>query len=188
MEIIREDIADFPPADRERIEVVPFEGLLIHFAREVGASLIIRGLRAVSDFEYEIQMANMNARMEPDIETIFLMASDRHQFIASSLVKDIARLGGDTSQFVSKRVFQAPKGEVRQRLTRGPTLPPEIALTVGLAHLIRAPRGVSACGATPERARSSAVEHLTFNQRVVGSYPTGLTTGIEKERHGSCRR
>ena len=64
------------------------------------------GLRAVSDFEYEIQMANMNARMEPNVETIFLMASDRHQFIASSLVKDIARLGGDTSQFVSKKVYE----------------------------------------------------------------------------------
>lgn len=111
MEIIREDISDFPPVDRERIKVVPFEGLLIHFTRQVGASLIIRGLRAVSDFEYEIQMANMNARMDPDIETIFLMASDRHQFIASSLVKDIARLGGDTSQFVSKRVFQRLKAK-----------------------------------------------------------------------------
>ena len=109
MEIIREDIADFPPADRDRIVVVPFEGLLIHFVLAVQASVIIRGLRAVSDFEYEIQMANMNARMEPNIETIFLMASDRHQFIASSLVKDIARLGGDTSQFVSKRVFQRLK-------------------------------------------------------------------------------
>jgi len=109
MEIIREDIADFPKADQDRIKVVPFEGLLIHFAREVGAALIIRGLRAVSDFEYEIQMANMNARMEPNVETIFLMASDRHQFIASSLVKDIARLGGDTSQFVSKKVFERLK-------------------------------------------------------------------------------
>lgn len=106
IDIIKGDIEDFPQADRDRIEVVPFEGLLIHFAREVEASVIIRGLRAVSDFEYEIQMANMNARMEPEIETIFLMASDRHQFIASSLVKDIARLGGDTSQFVSKRVFE----------------------------------------------------------------------------------
>ena len=109
IEIIKDDISDFPQADRERIEVVPFEGLLIHFARKVQASVIIRGLRAVSDFEYEIQMANMNARMEPAIETIFLMASDRHQFIASSLVKDIARLGGDTSQFVSKRVFERLK-------------------------------------------------------------------------------
>ena len=109
MEIIKDDIADFAEADRARIEVVPFDGLLIHFAREVNASLIIRGLRAVSDFEYEIQMANMNARMEPNVETIFLMASDRHQFIASSLVKDIARLGGDTSQFVSKKVFERLK-------------------------------------------------------------------------------
>ncbi len=106
IDIIREDIEDFPKADIERITVVPFEGLLIHFAREMKASVIIRGLRAVSDFEYEIQMANMNARMEPSVETIFLMASDRHQFIASSLVKDIARLGGDTSQFVSKKVFE----------------------------------------------------------------------------------
>jgi len=111
IDIIKEDIAEFSQADRDRIKIVPFDGLLIHFVREVGASVIIRGLRAVSDFEYEIQMANMNARMEPDIETIFLMASDRHQFISSSLVKDIARLGGDTSQFVSKKVFQRLKAK-----------------------------------------------------------------------------
>ena len=109
IDIIKDDIADFSEIDKARIQIAPFDGLLIHFAREVGASVIIRGLRAVSDFEYEIQMANMNARMEPNIETIFLMASDRHQFIASSLVKDIARLGGDTSQFVSKKVFQRLK-------------------------------------------------------------------------------
>jgi pantetheine-phosphate adenylyltransferase len=111
MDIIKDDIEDFSQADKDRIQVVPFEGLLIHFAREVGASVIIRGLRAVSDFEYEIQMANMNARMEPNVETIFLMASDRHQFIASSLVKDIARLGGDTSQFVSGKVFKRLKAK-----------------------------------------------------------------------------
>ena len=109
IDIIKDDIADFPQADRDRIKIVPFDGLLIHFARDVDASMVIRGLRAVSDFEYEIQMANMNARMEPNVETIFLMASDRHQFIASSLVKDIARLGGDTSQFVSKKVFERLK-------------------------------------------------------------------------------
>jgi len=114
VEMLKEDIADYPQTERERIEIVPFEGLLIHFAREVNASVIIRGLRAVSDFEYEIQMANMNARMEPNIETIFLMASDRHQFIASSLVKDIARLGGDTSQFVSKKVFQRLKDKFKK--------------------------------------------------------------------------
>lgn len=114
IDIIKEDIQEFSEADRARIEVVPFDGLLIHFAREVGASVIIRGLRAVSDFEYEIQMANMNARMEPNVETIFLMASDRHQFIASSLVKDIARLGGDTSQFVSKKVFERLRAKFKK--------------------------------------------------------------------------
>src|SRR5437899_4398615 len=114
IDIIKEDTADFSPADKERITIVPFEGLLVHFVKEVGASVIIRGLRAVSDFEYEIQMANMNARMEPAIETIFLMASDRHQFIASSLVKDIARLGGDTSQFVSKKVFERLKAKFKR--------------------------------------------------------------------------
>ncbi len=109
IDIIKEDIEEFAEADRARIKVIPYKSLLIHFAREVGASIVIRGLRAVSDFEYEIQMANMNARMEPNVETIFLMASDRHQFISSSLVKDIARLGGDTSQFVSKKVFERLK-------------------------------------------------------------------------------
>ena len=115
IDIIKDDIAEFSEIDKGRIQIAPFDGLLIHFAREVGASVIIRGLRAVSDFEYEIQMANMNARMEPNIETIFLMASDRHQFIASSLVKDIARLGGDTSQFVSKKVFQ----RLKDKFTKG---------------------------------------------------------------------
>src|SRR5258708_3649681 len=114
IEIIRDGIAEFSETDKARIKIVPFDGLLMHFAREVGASMIIRGLRAVSDFEYEIQMANMNARMEPNIETIFLMASDRHQFIASSLVKDIARLGGDTSQFVSKKAFERLKAKFKR--------------------------------------------------------------------------
>jgi pantetheine-phosphate adenylyltransferase len=111
IDIIKEDLEDLPQADKDRVQVTPYEGLLVHFAREIRASVIIRGLRAVSDFEYEIQMANMNYRMEPDIETIFLMASDRHQFIASSLVKDIARLGGDTSQFVSKKVYERLKAK-----------------------------------------------------------------------------
>ena len=67
IDIIKDDIAEFSEVDKARIQIAPFDGLLIHFAREVGASVIIRGLRAVSDFEYEIQMANMNARMEPNI-------------------------------------------------------------------------------------------------------------------------
>ena len=82
------------------IEVRPFQSLLIDFARQVGAAMIVRGLRAVSDFDYEFQMAGMNYRMAPDIETVFLMASERHQFIASRLVKEVAMLGGDISSFV----------------------------------------------------------------------------------------
>jgi pantetheine-phosphate adenylyltransferase len=90
--------------DAERIEVKPFDTLLMHFAEEVGAGVIVRGLRAVSDFEYEIQMTAMNARLNPNIETVFLMASDRYQFIASRLVKEIGALGGDITPFVSPRV------------------------------------------------------------------------------------
>ncbi len=86
------------------IEVRPMTGLLIHFAAEVGAQVIVRGLRAVSDFEYEFQMTGMNQRLNPDIETAFLMADPRHQAIASRLVKEIARLDGDISSFVSPRV------------------------------------------------------------------------------------
>lgn len=82
------------------IVVRPFEGLLMHFAEEVGAQTIMRGLRAVSDFEYEFQMVAMNQRLNAEIETVFLMADPRHQAIASRLVKEIARLGGDVSAFV----------------------------------------------------------------------------------------
>jgi pantetheine-phosphate adenylyltransferase len=74
------------------------------FAQSVGAKVVIRGLRAVSDFEYEFQMAGMNARLNPEIETVFLMASDRFQFISSRFVKEIGALGGDVSHFVSPRV------------------------------------------------------------------------------------
>jgi pantetheine-phosphate adenylyltransferase len=83
------------------IIVKPFDNLLMQFARDIGASVIIRGLRAASDFEYEIQMAAMNYRMYPKIETIFLSATEGTQFISSRFVKEIARLGGDISHFVS---------------------------------------------------------------------------------------
>jgi pantetheine-phosphate adenylyltransferase len=84
----------------DKVEVRPFEGLLMHFAEEVGAQSIVRGLRAVSDFEYEFQMVAMNQQLNAQIETVFLMADPRHQAIASRLVKEIARLGGDVSAFV----------------------------------------------------------------------------------------
>ena len=87
----------------------PFETLLIDCAREVGAQIIVRGLRAVADFEYEFQMVGMNRKLDDTIETVFLMAEAEHQAIASKLVKEIARLGGDVSQFVTPAVDAALK-------------------------------------------------------------------------------
>jgi pantetheine-phosphate adenylyltransferase len=86
------------------IEVRPFENLLTHFAEDVGAGVIIRGLRAVADFEYEFQMVGMNRALNAEIETVFLMAEANHQAIASKLVKEIGRLGGDVAKFVSPAV------------------------------------------------------------------------------------
>jgi pantetheine-phosphate adenylyltransferase len=101
---VRGELEHLENGAASRIEVRPFESLLMHFAESVGASVIIRGLRAVSDFEYEFQMAGMNARLNPSIETVFLMASDRFQFISSRFVKEIGALGGDITHFVSPRV------------------------------------------------------------------------------------
>ena len=102
VEMVEHVVAPF--RDRIEVDVVAFEGLLIHFVEKCGASMIVRGLRAVSDFEYEFQMAGMNDRLNPDIETVFLMADPQFQTIASRLVKEIARLGGDVSQFVTPEV------------------------------------------------------------------------------------
>ena len=95
------------------IEVLPFDTLLMHFAESVGASLIIRGLRAVADFEYEFQMTAMNQQLNREIETVFLMADPRHQAIASKLVKEIARLNGDISGFVTPRVADKVRASFR---------------------------------------------------------------------------
>lgn len=89
---------------QDRIVVAPFKGLLVNFAREHSASLLIRGLRAVSDYEYEFQMANINNKLAPEIETVFLTASESTHFISSRFVKQIARLNGDVSSFVSDNV------------------------------------------------------------------------------------
>jgi len=89
-----------------KIEVHPFDNLLMHCAEQHKAGIIVRGLRAVSDFEYEFQMVGMNLRLNSEIETVFLMANDKYQFIASRLVKEIARLDGDISAFVSPRVVK----------------------------------------------------------------------------------
>ena len=124
VEIVRDEVAHLDNGDTERIEVRAFDSLLVNFAQSVGANVVIRGLRAVSDFEYEFQMAGMNARLNPDIETVFLMASDRFQFISSRFVKEIGALGGDVSHFVSPRVavrllerFSNGRARVRRRAT-----------------------------------------------------------------------
>ncbi|KAA6185603.1 pantetheine-phosphate adenylyltransferase [Thiohalocapsa marina] len=98
-------------ADMPNVEVVAFSGLLVEFARRLQVHVIMRGLRAVSDFEYEFQLAGMNRRMAPDIETLFLTPAEQYAYISSSLVKEIARLGGDVSAFVAPEVHAA----LRQR-------------------------------------------------------------------------
>jgi pantetheine-phosphate adenylyltransferase len=104
VEMVREEVAPVAARTKTQIEVRPFNNLLMHFAGECGASMILRGLRAVSDFDFEFQMVGMNARLNPEIETVFLMASESQQFIASRFVKEIALLGGDISSFVSPAV------------------------------------------------------------------------------------
>ena len=95
----------------DNVEVVGFDSLLIEFAKEMGANVLVRGLRAVSDFEYEFQLASMNRHLHPEIETMFLTPDENFSFISSSLVKEIARLGGDVSGFVSDSVSEALKDE-----------------------------------------------------------------------------
>jgi len=91
----------------KNIEVVGFSILLMDFVQEVGAGVVVRGLRAVSDFEYEFQLASMNRHLAPEIETLFLTPDERYSFISSSLVKEVARLDGDVSEFVAPSVRQA---------------------------------------------------------------------------------
>jgi len=100
VELVKAETAAISERAGTEIEVVSFDGLLVGFAGQIGANVIVRGLRAVSDFDYEFQMAGMNYRLDATIETVFLMASERHQFISSRFVKEIARLGGDVSSFV----------------------------------------------------------------------------------------
>lgn len=93
--------------DLANVEVTGFEGLLAHFARSRGARLILRGLRAVSDFEYEFQLAGMNSKLIPEVDTIFLTPAEQFTYISSSLVREIASLGGDVSEFVHPAVLEA---------------------------------------------------------------------------------
>jgi pantetheine-phosphate adenylyltransferase len=110
VDMVREEAGKF--AGRAEIEVRPFETLLMHFAQEVGASVIIRGLRAVADFEYEFQMTAINWQLNHEIETVFLMAGVGNQAIAAKLVKEVARLGGDIGAFVTPAVSDRLRAKV----------------------------------------------------------------------------
>lgn len=112
VEMVECEVATIAAETGVEIVAHPFENLLINCARDVGAQIIVRGLRAVADFEYEYQMVGMNRALDDSVETVFLMAEARHQAIASKLVKEIARLGGDVSTFVPPAV----KAALRARL------------------------------------------------------------------------
>ena len=113
--LVQEEIRAQPNGLSNRVEVRKFDNLTVQFAAQMGATAIIRGLRAVSDFDYEFQMSSMNAKLAPDVETLCLMASDKYQFIAARLVKEIATMGGDVSGFVSPRIA----ARLAQRLRDG---------------------------------------------------------------------
>lgn len=110
LDMARQVVAPYP-----NVEVVAFEGLLRNFVLDKGGKVVVRGLRAVSDFEYEFQMAGMNRQLMPDVETVFLTPSDQYQFISSTFVREIATLGGDVSKFVSPLV----RARLDERLARG---------------------------------------------------------------------
>ena len=107
IEMLREVTNQFP-----NVEVGSFDGLLVHYAAERGATVILRGIRAISDYEYELQMALMNRRLHPDIETVFLMAGEAHSFVSSRLVKEVFRLGGNISGLVPPSI----EGKLKKRI------------------------------------------------------------------------
>lgn len=103
----------------ENVEVIGFDGLLIKFVEEQGAHVVMRGLRAVSDFEFEFQLASANRRLNPEIETVFLTPSENHTFTAASLVKEIAAYGGDVSSFLDPRINQILTDKLEQARSKG---------------------------------------------------------------------
>jgi pantetheine-phosphate adenylyltransferase len=109
----RLDMARQVLGDLRNVEVVGFTGLLIDFARQHNARVVVRGLRAVSDFEYEFQLAGMNRNLNPDMETVFLTPSEQHMFISATLVREIAMFGGDVSKFVHPIVRAKLAGRVK---------------------------------------------------------------------------
>jgi pantetheine-phosphate adenylyltransferase len=113
VELVQAECSGIAARTGTAIEVRDFQGLLIAFAHQIGAGMVIRGLRAVTDFDYEFMMAGMNARLDSSVETVFLMASERHQFISSRFVKEIALLGGDVSSFVPPLALERTLARVR---------------------------------------------------------------------------
>ncbi len=114
VQMLEKELKTLPLRSSVEVIVKPFDNLLVNFAKKEGAQLIIRGLRAVSDFEYEFQMAGTNRKLCPELETVFLVASESFQLVASNLVKEIARLEGDTTPFVSPYVAE----RLRERFKR----------------------------------------------------------------------
>lgn len=106
-------LAEKALVDVERVEVVGFDGLLVDFVRSQGAQVILRGLRAVSDFEHEFQLASMNRQIAPELETTFLTPAEEYAYVSSSLVREIASLGGDVSHFVDEAVEEALKKRLK---------------------------------------------------------------------------
>lgn len=119
VEMLRHEAGPLAKAEHVDLSVEPYDNLLMHFAEAVGATMIIRGLRAVSDFEYEFQMVGMNRKMNPDIETVFLMADAQHQAVASRLVKEIAALGGDISHFTTPYIAQRLAAKFSRKAASG---------------------------------------------------------------------
>jgi pantetheine-phosphate adenylyltransferase len=115
VDLLRAEMAAVSERTGTPIEVRPFDGLLMRFAQSIGVGIIVRGLRAVTDFDYEFAMAGMNYRLAPTIETVFLMASERHQFIQSRFVREVALLGGDISSFVPPLTLKRTLERLRQK-------------------------------------------------------------------------
>ena len=101
--------------DLPNVEIIPFDGLLVDFAEQIGADVVIRGLRAITDFEYELQMSQTNQRMKPDIETMFLTTSIEYSYLSSTTVREIAAFGGDVSQFVPEAVEIALREKMKEK-------------------------------------------------------------------------
>ena len=138
----RLDIATELAAKYPNVEVMAFRGLLRDFVVEAGGKVVVRGLRAVSDFEYEFQMAGMNRQLMPDVETVFLTPSDQYQFVSGTFVREIATLGGDVSKFVSPSVLERlQRVKPTARRVSAPRMASLITGTTGIPTAMRCADG-----------------------------------------------